>query len=86
MPHLQTEDAYAIFNGYYSTQHYSQSHQGIIENPKFLSKAQWQCFKPCSLFNPLSANLPTNCLSVFDHFVGLALNGLEQSEHKDKGF
>ena len=21
--------------------------------------------------------LPTNCLSVFDHFVGLALNGLK---------
>ena len=43
-----------------------------------------------SPFNPLSANptkwsntlkqfvgkLPTNCLSVFDHFVGLALKGL----------
>ena len=42
------------------------------------------------LFNPLRANptkwsntlkqfvgiLPTNCLSVFDHFVGLALKGL----------
>ena len=42
------------------------------------------------VFNPLSANptkwsntlkqfvgkLPTNCLSVFDHFVGLALKGL----------
>ena len=42
------------------------------------------------LFNPLSANptkwsntlkqfvgnLPTNCLSVFDHFKGLALKGL----------
>ena len=42
-------------------------------------------------FNPLSANLtkwsnilkqfaenmPTNCLSVFDHFVGLALKGLK---------
>ena len=45
-------------------------------------------------FNPLSANftkwsnilkqfvgkLPTNCLSVFDHFVGLALKGLRYSE------
>ena len=44
-------------------------------------------------FNPLSANptkwsntlkqfvakLPTNCLSVFDHFVGLALKGLKSS-------
>ena len=42
------------------------------------------------VFNPLSLNpntgpntvkqfvgkLPTNCLSVFDHFVGLALKGL----------
>ena len=42
-------------------------------------------------FNPLSANptkwsnslkqflgnLPTNCFSVFDHFVGLALKGLK---------
>ena len=45
-------------------------------------------------FNPLSANptkwpntlkqfvgnLPTNCLSVFDHFVGLAFKGLRESE------
>ena len=40
-------------------------------------------------FNPLSANhtkwsntfkqLPTNCLSVFDHFVKLALKGLSLS-------
>ena len=44
------------------------------------------------LFNPLSANitkssttlkqfvgkLPTNCLSVFDHFVKLALKGLRK--------
>ena len=44
-------------------------------------------------FNPLSTNstkwsnrlkqlvgqLPTNCLSVFDHFVGLALKGLRSS-------
>ena len=50
--------------------------------PKFLFKT--------SVLNPLSAkyikwsntlkqfvgNLPTNCLSVFDHFVGLALKGL----------
>ena len=44
-------------------------------------------------FNPLSAiltkwsetlkqfvgKLPTNCLSVFDHFVGLALKGLKMN-------
>ena len=28
-------------------------------------------------FNPLSTRLlPTNCLSMFDHFIGLALKGL----------
>ena len=46
--------------------------------------------------NPLSANptkwsntlkqfvgkLPTNCLSVFDHFVGLALKGLTEKNLK----
>ena len=46
------------------------------------------------IFNPLSANptkwsnahkqfvgnLPTNCLSVFDHFVKLALKGLGPSQ------
>ena len=41
-------------------------------------------------FNPLSANPTkwpntkwpntTNCLSVFDHFVGLAFKGLRESE------
>ena len=48
---------------------------------------------PQPLLNPLSANftkwsntlkefvgkLPTNCLSVFDHFVGLALKGLKNT-------
>ena len=47
-----------------------------------------------SHFNPLSANptkwsntlkqfvgnLPTNCLSVFDHFMNLALKGLRMTE------
>ena len=36
-----------------------------------------------TIFNPLSANptkLPTNCLSAFDHFVGLALKGLRHSK------
>ena len=50
----------------------------------------WNNFLFCYFFNPLSANptkwsntlkqflgsLPTNCFSVFDHFVGLALKGL----------
>ena len=35
--------------------------------------------KPTKWSNTLKqfvANLPTNCLSVFDHFVGLALKGI----------
>ena len=49
--------------------------------------------KMCVVLNPLSANptkwsntlkqsvgsLPTNCLSVFDHFVGLVLKCLKKS-------
>ena len=31
--------------------------------------------------SPLSASHPTNCLSVFDHFVGLALKGLTGLNH-----
>ena len=48
-------------------------------------------FRSRRVFNPLNANptkwsmtvkrfvckLPTNCLSVFDHFLGLALKGLK---------
>ena len=50
------------------------------------------------ILNPLSAkitkwsntlkqfvgNLPTNCLSVFDHFVGLALKGLNISQNSQE--
>ena len=32
--------------------------------------------KRSNTFKQFVANLPTNCLSVFDHFVGLALKGL----------
>ena len=52
------------------------------------------------VINPLSANptkwsntlkqfvckLPMNCLSVFDHFVGLALEGLSHLEKKSNSF
>ena len=54
-----------------------------------------------SKFNPFSANftnwsntltqfvgnLPPNCLSMFDHFIGLALKGLRElikAAHEDK--
>ena len=50
------------------------------------------------MFNPLSVNptkcsntlkqfvgrFPTNCLSVFDHFVGLALKGLRGVDYLRK--
>ena len=58
----------------------------IVENERFADVN----LERCGNVNPLSANfikwsntlkqfvgnLPTNCLSVFDHFVGLALKGL----------
>ena len=45
----------------------------VLKISKFSRKHQW-----CSSFlEQLLINLPTNCLSVFDHFVGLALKGLK---------
>ena len=41
--------------------------------------------KSFSLLKPLS-NLPPNCLSVFGHFVGLALKGLISSVSKSNPF
>ena len=55
-----------------------------------------QKIKSLNSLNPLSANitkwsntlkhdkLPTNCSSVFDHFVGLALKGLNEGNLKEK--
>ena len=50
-----------------------------VWNKLFDNIIKWKDF----LVNPLSAKLtkwllPTNYLSVFDHFVGLALKGLKQ--------
>ena len=36
-----------------------------------------------NLLKQFIANLPTNCLSVFDHFVGLALKGLKKQPFAD---
>ena len=63
--------------------------KGILQNKFFRDK--WSLIKAGTL-NPLSDNptkwsntlkqfvgkLPTNCLSVFDHFVKLALKGLSK--------
>ena len=40
-------------------------------NPLSANPTKWS-----NTFNQFIGNLPTNCLSVFDHFVGLALKGL----------
>ena len=63
---------------------------------KYKNKAYPQSFKKTIYLNPLSTNptkwsnilkqfvckLPTNCLSVFEHFVKLALKGLKpKSKH-----
>ena len=44
----------------------------------------WSCFTLSANFTKWSntlkqfvVNLPTNCLSIFDHFVGLAIKGLK---------
>ena len=41
-------------------------------NPLSANPTKWS-----NTLKQLVGNLPTNCLSVFDHFVGLALKGLK---------
>ena len=65
------------------------NHTLVSYMKKFRAKCKTSLVSFDSLLNPLSANrrkwsmcltkLPTNCLSVFDHFVGLALKGLQES-------
>ena len=64
-----------------------------MKAPLYIQKHLSKVFCEKSVLNPLSANftkwlstikqfvgkLPTNYLSVFDHFVGLALKGLKIS-------
>ena len=53
-------------------------------NMKFTRAACWinplnaNITKWSNTLKKLVGNLPTNCLSVFDHFAGLALKGLNQ--------
>ena len=59
----------------------------FLPSPLMFSVATFFCFDYCSVgdhsihwvVNPLSANITkwSNCLSVFDHFVGLALKELK---------
>ena len=43
-------------------------------NPLSVNPTKWS-----NTLEQLVPNLPTNCLSVFDHFVGLALKGIIKS-------
>ena len=77
--------------------HYKLFSQNL---PKSLKKPNFKNSSGRSVLdvNPLSTNptkrsntlkqfvgkLPTNCLSVFDHFVGLALKGLIYSSYKNR--
>ena len=45
-------------------------------NPLNANPTKWS-----STFKEFVGNLPTNCLSVFDHFVKLALKGLKPFNH-----
>ena len=46
----------------------------IALNPLSASPAKWS-----NTFKQFVGKLPTNCLSVFDHFVKLALKGLTKA-------
>ena len=46
---------------------------GFLVNPLSANPTKWSN-KP----KQFVGNLPTNCLGVFDHFVGLALKGLSR--------
>ena len=48
------------------------SHMHIKFNPLSAELTKWP-----NTLKQLVGNLPTNCLSVFGHFVGLALKGLK---------
>ena len=54
------------------------SNTDLIEfqlNPLSASFTKWS-----NTIKQFVGNLPTNCLSVFDHFVGLALKGLTKTK------
>ena len=67
----------------------------FLPSPLMFSVATFFCFDYCSVgdhsihwvVNPLSANITkwSNCLSVFDHFVGLALKELKHRMFHLKG-
>ena len=58
---------------------YASADQTLIcyNNPLSANPTKWS-----NTFKQLVGNLATNCLSVFDHFVKLALKGLRMKDHK----
>ena len=68
--------------------YFMTGNEGIIDDSNVIHT---ECLNFCFLrFNTLSANptkwsnLPTHCLNVFDHFVGLALKGLIKDDLKSR--
>ena len=68
----------------------SRRYESKYRNTKKIRKKLWRFFNPLST-NPtkwsntlkqFAGNLPTNCFSVFDHFMKLALKGLIQLRNK----
>ena len=49
------------------------SHSNVFLNPLSASFTKWS-----NTLKQFVGKLPTNCLSVFGHFVGLALKGLKK--------
>ena len=49
----------------------NQNHSQIFPNPLSANPTKWS-----NTLKQLIGKLPTNCLSVFDHFARLALKGL----------
>ena len=47
-------------------------HISILFNPLRVNPTKWS-----NILKQLVGKLSTNCLSVFDHFVGLSLKGLK---------
>ena len=50
-------------------------------NPLSANPTKWS-----NILKQFVGNLPTNCLSVFDHFVKLALKGLKVVENERSNF
>ena len=50
-------------------------HKGL--NPLSANFTKWS-----NTLKQFVGNLPTNCLSVFEHFVGLALKGLKYHHNR----